>query len=67
MDSVARRMFLAGAPAITNTDLAPVSATACIDAIYIAYAWCSPEVVQFDGTIVILLSLLAQCVKARHN
>ncbi len=64
---VAMQMFLAGAPAITNTDVAPVLATACIDAICIAFAWCSPEVVQFDATIVISLSLLAQCVKARHN
>ncbi len=64
---VATRIFLAGAPAITNTDMVPVLATACVDAICIAFAWCSPEVVQFDATIVILSSLSAQCVKARHN
>ncbi len=64
---VATQMFLAGAPAITNTDVAPVLATACVDAICIAFAWCSPEVVQFDVTIVILSLSLAQCVEARHN
>jgi hypothetical protein len=67
MGFVAMQMFLAGASAITNTDMAPVLSTACIDVICIAFAWCSPEVVQFDGTIVILLSLLAQCVEARHD
>jgi hypothetical protein len=45
---VAMQMFLAGAPAITNTDVAQVLATACVDAICIMFAWCSPEVVQFD-------------------
>jgi hypothetical protein len=67
MGFVATQMFLAGAPAITNTDMAPVSATACVNAICIAFGWCSPEVVQFDATIVISLSSLPQCVKARHN
>jgi hypothetical protein len=64
---VAMQMFLAGVPAITNTDVAPVSATAYVDAICIAFVWCSPEVVQFDATIVILMLLLAQCVEVRHN
>jgi hypothetical protein len=64
---VATRMFLAGAPAITNTDVVPVSATTCVNAICILFAWCSPEVVQFDAMIVILLLMLAQCVEARHN
>jgi hypothetical protein len=64
---VATRMFLAGAPAITNTDVVPVLATACVNAICILFAWCSPEVVQFNATIAILLLLSAQCVKARHN
>ncbi len=67
MGFVAMRMFLAGAPAIKNTDVAPVSAIACVDVISIACAWCSPEVVQFDVTIVISLLLVAQCVEARHN
>jgi hypothetical protein len=61
------QMFLAGAPAITNTDVAPVSATACVNAICIAFVWCSIEVVQFDAMIVISLLLSAQCVEARHN
>ncbi len=64
---VAMQMFLAGVPAITNTDMAPVLATACVDAICIAFGWCSPEVVQVDVTIVILLLLSAQCVEVRHN
>jgi hypothetical protein len=64
---VATRIFLAGAPAITNTDVAPVAAIACINAIYITFAWCFFEVVQTDATIVILWSSSAQCVKARHN
>ncbi len=56
---VATQFFLAGAPAITNTDVAPVLATACVDAICITFVWCSPEVVQPDGMIVIsLLSLV---------
>jgi hypothetical protein len=67
MGFVATQMFLAGAPAITNIDVAPVSAIACIDAICITCAWCSPEVVQFDATIVISLSAAAQYVKSRHN
>jgi hypothetical protein len=67
MGFVAMGMFLAGAPDITNTDVVPVLATACIDAICIMFAWCSPKVVQFDVTIVISLLLLAQCVEVRHN
>ncbi len=64
---VAMQMLLAGVPAITNIDVAPVSATACVGAICIAFAWCSTVVVQFDATIVISLLLAAQHVKARHN
>jgi hypothetical protein len=64
---VATQMFLAGVPTITNTDVVPVLATACVNAICIAFAWCSPEVVQFDATVVISSSSLAQCVEARHN
>jgi hypothetical protein len=64
---VATQMFLAGGPAITNTDVAPVLGTACVDVISIAFTWCSPEVVQFDAMIVISLLLSAQCVEARHN
>ncbi len=64
---VAMQMFLAGVPAITNTNVMPVSATACVSTICITFVWCSPEVVQFDATIVISLLSLAQCVKARHN
>ncbi len=67
MGFVAMRMLMAGAPAITNTDVAPVSATACVGVICIAFAWYSTEVVQFDATIVISSSLAALCVKARHN
>jgi hypothetical protein len=67
MGFVAMQMLLAGAPAITNIDVVPVSATACVSAIPITFAWCSTVVVHFDVTIVILLSSLAQCVEARHN
>jgi hypothetical protein len=67
MGFVATQMLLAGAPAITNTDVVPVSETACVGAICIAFAWCSAVVAQFDVTIVILLLLVAQCVEARHN
>ena len=64
---VTTQMFLAGAPAITNTDVAPVLTTACVDAICIAFARCFFEVVKFDAMIVISLLLSAQCVEARHN
>ncbi len=67
IDFVAMQMFLAGVPTITNTDMVPVLTTACVNAICITFVWCSPEVVQFDATNVILLSLSAQCVEARHN
>jgi hypothetical protein len=60
-------MLLAGAPAITNTDVVPVSEIACVNAICIVFTWCLTEVVQFDVTIVISSSLLAQCVKAKHK
>jgi hypothetical protein len=67
MGFVATRILLAGVPAITNIDVAPVLATACVGAICIAFAWCSTVVVQFDAMIVISLSLLAQYVEARHS
>ncbi len=67
MGFVAMQMLLAGAPAITNIDVAPVLATACVGVICIAFGWCSTVVVQFDATIVILSSLLVQCVEVRHS
>jgi hypothetical protein len=67
MGFVAMQMLLAGVPAITNIDMAPVLATTCVGAICIAFAWCSTAVVQFDVTIVILLLSVAQCVEARHD
>ncbi len=67
MGFVATQMLLAGVPAITNIDVVPVLATACVGVICIAFECCLTEVVQFDVMIVILSSLLAQCVEARHN
>ncbi len=58
MGFVAMRMLLAGAPAITNIDMAQVSATACVGAICIVFGWCLTVVVQFDVTIVISSLLL---------
>ncbi len=67
MGFVAMQMLSVGASAITKIDVAPVSATACVGAICIAFTWCSTVLVQLDATIVISLSLLAQYVEARQS
>ena len=67
MGFFAMQILLAGPPAITNIDVAPVLATACVGAICIGFMWCSTVVVQFDAMIVISLSLLAQYAEARHS
>ncbi len=56
-----------GGTSITKIDVAPVSATACIGAICIAFAWCSTVLVQLDATIVISSSSSAQYVEARQS
>jgi hypothetical protein len=55
------------APAITKIDVAPVSATAYVGAICIAFAWCLTVLVQLDATIMISLSSSAQYVEARQS
>ncbi len=67
MGFVAMQMLLAGVPAITNIDMAPVLATTCVGAICIAFAWCLTVVVQFDVTIMISLLAAAQCVEGMHS
>ena len=58
---VATGMLCAGALAITKTDVAPVSAIACVGSMHIAFARCGVEVVQLEATTVMLSSSIACC------
>jgi hypothetical protein len=60
MGFFAMQILLAGPPAITNIDVAPVLATACVDGICSAIPWCSTVAAQFDASS-------AQYVEARHS
>ncbi len=67
MGFVAMQMLLTGAPAIMKIDVGPVSATACVGAICIAFAWCSTALAQLEAMIVTLSSSLAQYVEAKQS
>ena len=58
---MAKHMLCAGAPAITKTDVAPVSAIACVGLMHIAFASCGVTVVQLEAMTVISLSSIACC------
>ena len=58
---VATHMLCAGAPAISRTDVAPVSAIARVGSMHIAFARCGVAVVQFEAMTVMLLTSIASC------
>ena len=58
---VATHMLCAGAPAISRTDVAPVSAIARVGSMHIAFARCGVAVVQFEAMTVMSLSSIACC------
>ncbi len=57
---VATQMLCIGAPAITKTDVAPVSASTCVGSMHIVFARCGVAVAQLDVTTV-MSSLLIAC------
>ena len=67
MGFLAKRMLYAGAPAITKMDVVPVSAITCVRSMRMAFVWCGMEVVQFEATTVMSLSLLLLLCDNRHT
>ena len=59
MGFLAKRMLCTGAPTITKTDVAPVSAILCVGSMHIAFARCGDVVVQLEATTVLLLLLIS--------
>ena len=50
MGFLTKRILCDAAPAITKTDVAPVSAIVCVGSMHIAFARCGTVVVQLEAT-----------------